>query len=117
MTCKPGNPSSSNRGSLHWLALLLCTWTGTVSANPTACTQGEVSRTVEIVYAEPGQAVPCEVIYAKPAAGTIELLWQAMNKAGYCEEQADNLIEKLEGLGWQCTSQGAQPRSEPELAH
>ena len=85
--------------------LVMCLSAGTLSANPTTCTQAGLSRTVEIIYAEPGQPVPCEVIYAKPVEGTIEMLWQAMNEAGYCEAQTASLVEKLEKLGWRCSSE------------
>ena len=105
MVCKPSGLTSLRHWSLLGSALLLSTWADIAAANPISCTQGELNRTVEIVYAEPGQPVPCEVIYAKPAAGTIELLWQAMNEAGYCEQQAADLIEKLEGSGWHCSKQ------------
>ncbi|MEM8766049.1 MAG: hypothetical protein AAGE43_01290 [Pseudomonadota bacterium] len=89
------------------LSLLLAS-TGT-AANPTNCSFGELSRNIEVVYANPGQAVPCEVIYDKASEGSIETLWQANVEAGYCESQAAGLIAKLEGLGWRCTAaaQGA----------
>lgn len=79
----------------------------TAFANPTECRQGELTRSVEIVYANPDSAVPCEVMYAKPAAGTIEMLWQAMNEAGYCEARAEEFINKLESMGWQCSKVSA----------
>jgi hypothetical protein len=75
----------------------------TAAANPIECHQGELTRSIEIVYADPGEAVPCEVIYSKPAQGTIEMLWQAMNEAGYCEARVAEFISKLENLGWQCS--------------
>ena len=83
--------------TLAWLQL-------PASANPTECRQGGLTRSVEIVYANPGSSVPCEVMYAKPAAGTIEMLWQAMNEAGYCEARAEEFIAKLESMGWQCNT-------------
>ena len=113
MVCKFPDLNASSHWALLAATLLLGTWSGAATANPTSCTQGNLTRTVEIVYAEPGQPVPCEVIYAKPAARTIEMLWQAMNEAGYCEQQAAGLIEKLERTGWRCSGQvdEVQPES------
>ena len=62
------------------------------------------TRKIEVVYAEPGQAVPCEVIYSNSEHGTMESLWQASHEAGYCEAQADALAEKLKKLGWHCSA-------------
>ncbi len=75
--------------------------------NPTRCSFGDLTRTIEVVYAEPGQAVPCEVIYDKSAEGSIETLWQANVEAGYCETQAAGLVAKLEGSGWRCAAAAA----------
>ena len=84
------------------------------SANPVSCTNGGLSRSVEVVYSDPGQAVPCEVIYNKSGEGSIETLWRANTEAGYCEARAAELIEKLEGLGWDCDQADAAPEGEPE---
>ena len=84
--------------------MLFCT---SLLANPTICTFGELSRKIEVVYSDPGQPVPCEVIYDKSAEGAIESLWQASNEAGYCEAKAASLIEKLEGTGWDCGTDAA----------
>ncbi len=54
------------------------------------------------MYADPGQATPCEVLYDKPTEGSQSTPWRASNQAGYCEEKADLLVRKLEGLGWSC---------------
>jgi hypothetical protein len=96
------------------VAMLLGASATTAAANPTTCEQGDLQRTVEVVYANPGQAVPCEVLYTKPAAGTIESLWQANNEAGYCEQQAAEFIRKLEGNGWRCSNQTEPGSPEPE---
>ena len=114
MALKNFDLKTSRHRSLLTAALLLSAWAGSAAANPISCTQGELSRTVEIIYTEPGQPVPCEVIYAKPAAGTIELLWQAMNEAGYCEQQTAGLIEKLQGSGWRCSKQADEAPEESE---
>lgn len=81
----------------------------TALANPLICTKGDLSRRIEVVYAESGQALPCEVIYDKSAEGTIESLWQADFDAGFCEARAAGLAEKLTNRGWQCTANSDDP--------
>lgn len=83
-------------------ALFCAVFAGQALANPVTCTYGDLSRKIEVVYSDPGQPVPCEVIYDKSAEGSIETLWQANNEAGYCEAQAAALRDKLSGVGWQC---------------
>ncbi len=85
-------------------ALLLVLTADVTQAEPTVCTMAELERTVEIVYSNPGQPVPCEVLYAKADAGTIETLWRANNEAGYCEEKAAAFLARLESLGWDCNT-------------
>lgn len=80
-------------------------------ANPVTCSQGELSRTIEVVYSDPGQPVPCEVIYDKSAEGSIESLWRAGTESGYCELKAESLKQKLEGLGWSCGATEGQSAS------
>lgn len=84
---------------------LVCALPNTALANPVTCTFAEFSRRIEVVYVDPGQAVPCEVIYDKSGEGSIETLWRADNKPGYCEAQAAGLVEKLAGMGWSCGSE------------
>ncbi len=87
-----------------------------VQANPLICTYGELSRKIEVVYADPGHPVPCEVIYDKSAEGSIETLWRAYNEAGYCEARAAGLVETLTGMGWQCIAPSNAPSNAPSSA-
>ncbi len=77
---------------------------GLGSANPVTCEQGGLIRKVVVVYANPGQALPCEVIYDKSGEGSIETVWRSDYEAGYCEARAMELVEKLNGAGWLCAS-------------
>ena len=79
----------------------------------TECTQGSLTRSVSVVYADPGQPVPCEVLYEKPSEQQTMTLWRAENEAGYCEDRAREFVEKLNSLGWDCTESAAV--AEPEL--
>lgn len=84
---------------------LVCALPNTALANPVTCTFAELSRRIEVVYVEAGQAVPCEVIYDKSGEGSIETLWRADNKPGYCEAQAAGLAERLAETGWSCSTE------------
>jgi len=68
-----------------------------------SCTNGGLTRNIEVVYADPGQPVPCEVIYDKSAEGAGQhSLWRANSEAGYCEARAAAFIDRLRGAGWTC---------------
>ncbi len=73
------------------------------------CTYGDLQRRVEILR-ETGAQVPCEVHYYKDseAPGERQVLWSATNEVGYCERNAEQLIAKLEGWGWECVQGVAQ---------
>ena len=68
----------------------------------TVCSYGSDTRIIEVVYPEK-TAVPCEVRYTK-AEGT-EVLWNAQNAIGYCEQKAAEFIQKQEGWGWSCKAE------------
>lgn len=68
------------------------------------CKQGDQERKIEIVYANAGSTVPCEVAYIKED-GSRQNLWQAQSKEGYCEEKTAAFIEKQRGWGWDCSKQ------------
>ena len=80
------------------------------------CNYGDLQRRVEIFH-ETGVTVPCEVQYFKDteAPGQREVLWRALNEAGYCEKKAREFVTKLQGWGWSCT-QGAEATVAPEAA-
>ena len=77
------------------------------------CNAGDVLRRVEVVY-ESAAVVPCEVHYVKEteAPGSREVLWNAANEAGYCEARAQELIARLQSLGWTCSAPEAAPASD-----
>jgi hypothetical protein len=79
----------------------------------TQCTYGDMVRRVTIM-SEPGVSVPCEVHYFKDteAPGDDQVLWSASQQAGYCEQKAAGLVEKLEGFGWDCGASDAAAESE-----
>jgi len=72
-------------------------------AKSVTCTMASLERTVELRYETPGDAVPCEVRYAKPTEGIDEqVLWRAEREAGYCEARFGEFLDKLRGFGWSC---------------
>lgn len=67
------------------------------------CTYGDMQRRVEIAH-EPGVEVPCSVHYYKDTEmpGEQQVLWSADRDPMYCKTKALQLVEKLEGWGWDC---------------
>lgn len=88
----------------HTLAALIVTASLAANsfANSTQCSYGALTRNIQVVYSDPGQPVPCEVIYNKSMESSVQTLWRANSEAGYCEAQAAGLIEKLSNFGWRC---------------
>ena len=73
-------------------------------AKSVTCTMASLERTVELRYEAPGEAVPCEIRYAKPTEGVGEqVLWRAEREAGYCEARFGEFVDKLRGFGWSCS--------------
>ena len=87
-------------------------------AKSVTCTMASLERTVELRYDNPGDAVPCEVRYAKPTEGVAEqVLWRAEREAGYCEARFGEFVDKLRGFGWSCgEAVGDDLADEPEPA-
>ncbi len=84
--------SAALAGSLHAAGQSLVT-----------CSRGDLERSVEVVYENAGEPVPCEVRYAK-TSGETSSLWRAEHEEGYCERQAVGLIQKLSDAGWACNA-------------
>ena len=77
------------------------------------CMSGNLVRRVEIVYSGEG-AVPCSVQYVKEteAPGSSETLWDAQNESGYCEARAQELVTRLQSLGWSCSAGETAPTAD-----
>ena len=100
-----------HRPSISLVICIAALATSHARANTSVCMNGGLTRGVEVVYSDPGQPVPCEVIYDKSDEGSIEALWRANNSAGYCEVKAEGLIEKLRSMGWRCADTVAETGS------
>jgi hypothetical protein len=68
----------------------------------TTCKKGGVERLVTIAYAEAGKKAPCEVKYKRDAEAEEKTIYQARAEEGFCEKKAQEFIEKLKGLGFEC---------------
>ena len=80
------------------------------SANMWSCTQGDQLREISVEY-EGSANVPCNVVYNKPTEGEAErVLWFADSMEGFCEEQAEAFVVKLESWGWECAANVKQIR-------
>ena len=77
----------------------LATSANAIENRKTMCVHGNETRVIEVVYPE-GNRLPCEVQYTK--AGNTQTLWNAKNKAGYCENKAAEFVGKQIGWGWSC---------------
>lgn len=86
-----------------FLAALLPSLSFAQAPHDYQCSLDNLQRRVVIFY-ETGVTVPCEVHYFKDteAPGETQVLWRALNEAGYCEKMADNFVGKLRDLGWTC---------------
>ena len=80
----------------------------TASAAPTECRYANLVRSIDVVYSEPGQPVPCEVLYTKTGESTTTP-WRAQHEAGYCEARAEWLIDHLKSDGWECMPAADEP--------
>ena len=81
-------------------------WSQLLFAESTTCSNGDLHRTIEIKYAEPGKSVPCEVLYRKSPEGTVDSVWRANHEAGFCENKAKQMINNLADMGWKCEDDG-----------
>jgi len=90
------------------LLVLLVASLAAHNASATLCSMDGMQRSVNVVYSQPGQNLPCEVVYEKSSAAEdistapTLTLWRAEHQAGYCESRADEFVAKLQQLGWQC---------------
>lgn len=92
------------------LVALLPVMASSQSAMSYECSYGDLKRRV-IIYSEPGVSVPCEVHYYKDteAPGERDVLWRAVNEAGYCESRAAEFRVQLTEWGWTCTDGADAP--------
>ena len=66
------------------------------------CTQGNLVRTVAVVYTNAPDKLPCEVQYTKNSGDT-NTIYSATSTAGFCESKAQELSGKLASSGWDCS--------------
>lgn len=78
--------------------------TGSAAIAKYTCSMEGLVRRIEIVYPDSTSKVPCDVNYYKDSEAPNEVvtLWRAQNLNGYCEEKANEFVEKLKSWGWSC---------------
>jgi len=79
---------------------------GSAAAREDKCVRGDGQvRRIEIAVEDSARGVPCEVVYWKDTEepGVRRVLWSARTDAGFCKSKADELVAKLEAVGWTCT--------------
>ncbi|MCB1801072.1 MAG: hypothetical protein KDI82_05240 [Gammaproteobacteria bacterium] len=86
------------------LALALCCNVDRVTAADSwTCTQGSLTRNVDVFYADNASRLPCRVYYSKPGESVMpRLLWNASSQLDYCRSKADAFVTRLESWGWRC---------------
>jgi len=79
------------------------------------CVNGDQVRRVEVAHPT-GAPVPCEVRYFKDteAPGQSATPWRADNEAGYCADRAAELVNRLQGFGWNCAAAAAPVADDTE---
>lgn len=94
-----------NRKSLPGV-LTLALWLSMVPASAAdswTCTQGNMTRNVDVFYADNASRLPCRVYYSKPGESVMpRLLWNASSQLDYCQSKANAFVTRLESWGWRC---------------
>ena len=65
------------------------------------CTFGQQGRVISIIYDNQDIKVPCEVRYRKD--GQTKTLWHTEGQVGFCEEKAEEFVQKYIDWGWRCS--------------
>lgn len=86
-------------------------------AQSLVCTNDSLERLVELRYDNPGEAVPCSIVYTKPTEGVPEqVLWRAENEEGFCEARFEEFADKLSGWGWSCAEETGVDLDDADVA-
>ena len=97
---------NSSRYSIPFAVAVLVVLGSDAMAQSLVCTNDSLERLVELKYDNPGEAVPCSIVYSKPTEGVPEqVLWRAQNEEGYCEARFEEFVDKLSGWGWSCAAE------------
>jgi hypothetical protein len=75
------------------------------TASSWTCRNADLVRHVTVFYPNAPARLPCKVYYSKTTENALpRVLWRAEHDVNYCEQKAEELVEKLTTLGWQCAS-------------
>jgi hypothetical protein len=69
------------------------------------CNNNSQRRLVTLDYLVGKYPVPCQVVYEKQTENPDhrQVLWEADQTVGYCEQKMEEFIQTLNGEGWQCS--------------
>lgn len=85
------------------VTMLLLAVPNAANAESWICEHDNLVREITVKH-ETDSPAPCSVVYDKGSEGLgSEVLWRASFDGAYCEDKANGLAEKLNGLGWSCT--------------
>lgn len=70
----------------------------------TVCTNGGNRRSVILTSTNATTNLPCEVHYKKESEqpGHDQVLWAATTDLAFCEQKAQDFVDKLTSWGWTC---------------
>jgi hypothetical protein len=87
-----------------YLTLAAITFTPTAHAESWICEYDTLVREINVVR-DTAEPAPCSVAYNKQSENQgSQVLWSAQHDGSYCDVKANELAQKLEGLGWTCTA-------------
>jgi hypothetical protein len=96
-----------------WLPAVAVLFVSSARSLEYQCVHELIIRSIAVEYQEPGQQVPCKVLYHKPPR-IPSMVWQAQTQVGFCEQRAKELARSLERSGWSCDEIQAAAASEKE---
>jgi hypothetical protein len=93
-------------GSVALVPVLIAGASSAVATEVRCVRADQTVRRVAIEVQDPDRDVPCEVVYWKDTEqpGVRTVLWNARTDAAFCRRKAEELVGKLEAVGWKCTA-------------
>jgi hypothetical protein len=88
--------------TLGFVAVLMIT--ATAAGQEFQCRRDELTRRIELQFANDADRLPCEVVYWKDseAPGQPQRPWRADHQLEFCTAKAREMVELLEAEGWAC---------------
>lgn len=84
---------------------------GAAQADVTVCKMGDTVRKIAVVHMDNDSSKACDVQYSKDTEAPGEpakTLWHYNVEVAECAVKAQGLADKLTGMGWSCSKEGAE---------